>query len=87
MEIIILSDYTVIGGRYPSIGIGFAVDPLDIMRALGVTVASTVFSSSLVRRVFGQATISVHVNLSSSTLNGKNKTKNKMNRTTSSLLY
>ena len=39
-----------------------AIDELDIVRALGVAVTSSVFCTSFVGRIFGHTTVGVHLN-------------------------
>ena len=49
------------GGRgVPALNISLTSDELDVVGALGVTIASTVLGSSLVGGVLGHATISIH---------------------------
>ena len=60
---LIYRSLTIIGRGFPSTRVSLAVNPFDIMRALGVTVASAVFSSTFVTGIFGNATINIHVNL------------------------
>jgi hypothetical protein len=50
----------VLVGGFPAIRITFTVDELDVMRALSITIANTVVSSSLVA-VFAHTTISIHL--------------------------
>lgn len=50
----------IVGGRGPSVNIGLAVDELQVTRALSITVASSVLSTSLVASVLGLATVGVH---------------------------
>jgi len=50
----------IVGAWFPLLAVGLSVDPFEIVRALRVTVTSTIFSTSLVGWVFAQASILLH---------------------------
>jgi len=52
----------IVTGRSPAINVTLTVDEFQITRTLGVTVSSSIFSSSEVSWVFGSTAISIHRN-------------------------
>lgn len=61
-----LAGVGVVLHRHPVLGVGLAVDPLDVVRALGVAVARAVLGAGLVRRVLCGTAIGVHRDLRAS---------------------
>ena len=57
----VLADAGGAGRRVPVQQIGFAVDELDVVRALGITIACTILGASFVARKLTHTAVRVHL--------------------------